>query len=155
MWCDITCDSQYLRPLLLSLVPPSCMVAPVRDLGNKFSSTTLNTSSSSLLKLPTVSFSNYTGMDIFQEPLLTTMMRWEEDPSQLTRIYPGTLLCPLQDSLLLTMKRWNAIATWSLTTTSTSPLWLCLMRTNRRGPFVSAKRLTSRTTQGPNATASM
>ena len=41
------------------------MVAPVRDLGNKFSSTTSNTSSSSLLKLPTVSFSNYTEMDIF------------------------------------------------------------------------------------------
>ena len=41
------------------------MVAPVRDLGNKFSSTTSNTSSSSLLKLPTVAFSNYTGMDIF------------------------------------------------------------------------------------------
>jgi len=41
------------------------MVAPIRDLGNKFSSTMSNTSSSSLLKLPTVSFSNYTGMDIF------------------------------------------------------------------------------------------
>ena len=41
------------------------MVAPIRDLVNKFSSTTSNTSSSSLLKLPTVSFSNYTGMDIF------------------------------------------------------------------------------------------
>ena len=49
----------------LSLVPPSCMVVPIRDLGNKFSSTTSNTSSSSLLKLPTVSFSNYIGMDIF------------------------------------------------------------------------------------------
>ena len=41
------------------------MVVPIRDLGNKFSSTMSNISSSSFLKLPTVSFSNYTGMDIF------------------------------------------------------------------------------------------
>ena len=41
------------------------MVAPVRDLGNKFSSTTSNMSSSSLLNLPTVSSISNTGMDIF------------------------------------------------------------------------------------------
>ena len=49
----------------LPLVPPSCMVAPVRDLGNTSSSTTSNTSSSSLLNLPTVPFKSITGMDIF------------------------------------------------------------------------------------------
>ena len=53
---------------LLSLVPPSCMVAPVRDLGNKFTSTTSNTIPTQTFVLLTVSFSNNTGMDIFTGP---------------------------------------------------------------------------------------
>ena len=40
-------------------------VAPIRDLGNISSSTTSNTSSSSLLNLPTVSFRSNIEMDIF------------------------------------------------------------------------------------------
>ena len=50
---------------LLSLVPPSCMVAPIRDLRNKFflsSSTIMH--SQQPLNLPTVLPSTYTGMDI-------------------------------------------------------------------------------------------
>ena len=62
---EVSITSHMIVPSFLSLVPPSCMVVPVRDLGNKFSSTTSNTSSSSLFKLLTVSFSNYTEMDIF------------------------------------------------------------------------------------------
>ena len=56
------------RPSLLSLVPPSCMVVPVRDLGNKFSSTMSNMSSKSSFKLPTVSSTSNTEMDIFSGP---------------------------------------------------------------------------------------
>ena len=52
-----------LQPFL-SLVPPSCMVAPVRDLGNKFFSSTTITHSHQPLNLPTVFPSTYTGMDI-------------------------------------------------------------------------------------------
>ena len=52
------------QPSLLSLVLPSCMVAPVRDLGNKFSFTTSNTSSTLTFELPTVYTASSTGMDI-------------------------------------------------------------------------------------------
>ena len=44
------------------------MVASVRDLENKFSSTTSNTSSKITFKLPTVSFTSNTGMDILSGP---------------------------------------------------------------------------------------
>ena len=53
---------------LLSLVPPSCMVASVRDLGNKFTSFSSNTIPLPTFELPTISHSNNTGMDIFAEP---------------------------------------------------------------------------------------
>ena len=50
---------------LLSLVPPSCMVVPIRDLENKFflSSSTIMYSQQPL-NLPTVLPSMYTGIDI-------------------------------------------------------------------------------------------
>ena len=44
------------------------MVAPVRDLGNKFSSTTSNTSPTLTFELPTVSFTSNTGMDFLSGP---------------------------------------------------------------------------------------
>ena len=50
---------------LLSLVPPSCMVVPVRDLGNKFTSFSSNTIPLQIFELLTVSHSNNTGMDFF------------------------------------------------------------------------------------------
>jgi len=50
---------------LLSLVPPSCMVAPIRDLGNKFTSFSSNTIPLQTFELPTVSHSNNTEIDIF------------------------------------------------------------------------------------------
>ena len=53
--------------LLLSLVPPSCMVVPVRDLENKFTFFSSNTILLQTFELPTVSHSNNTGMDIFAE----------------------------------------------------------------------------------------
>ena len=46
-------------------VPPSCMVAPVRDLGNKSVFSPSNTHSQQNFQLPTVFSSNYTGMDKF------------------------------------------------------------------------------------------
>ena len=51
-------------PPLLSLVPPSCMVVPIRDLGNKFIFFSLNIHLQQDLQLPTVFPSNHTGMDI-------------------------------------------------------------------------------------------
>ena len=50
---------------LLPLVPPSCMVVPIRDLGNKFTSFSSNTIPLQTFELPTVSYSNNTGMEIF------------------------------------------------------------------------------------------
>jgi len=50
---------------LLSLVPPSCIVVPVRDLGNKFTSFSSNMIPLQIFELPTVSHSNNTGMDFF------------------------------------------------------------------------------------------
>ena len=53
---------------LLSLIPPSCMVVPIRDLGNKFVFFSLNMHSQQSFQLPTVFLSKYTGMDnIFTE----------------------------------------------------------------------------------------
>ena len=54
-------DQQFL----LSLEPPSCMVVPVRDLGNKFFSSSAITHSQqdSDSTLPTVLPINHTGMD--------------------------------------------------------------------------------------------
>ena len=49
---------------LLSLVPPSCMVAPIRDLGNKFFSSFSNIHSQQAFDLPTVSSSINIRMDI-------------------------------------------------------------------------------------------
>ena len=54
---------------LLSLLPPSCMIAPIRDLVNiqfplQFSAIQPHKSSTAL-KLPTVFHSNNAGMDIF------------------------------------------------------------------------------------------
>ena len=57
-------EDSYLRHPFLSLAPPSCMVAPVRDLGNKFFSSATITHSHQPLNLPTVFPSTYTGMDI-------------------------------------------------------------------------------------------
>ena len=55
---------------LLSLVPSSCMIVPVRDLGNKFFSSSSNMHSqqvfnSQVLELPTVFHSNNAGINIF------------------------------------------------------------------------------------------
>ena len=50
----------------LSLVPPSCMVAPVRELRNIFTSSFTNTSSTRNYRLPTVYQANDTGMDILK-----------------------------------------------------------------------------------------
>jgi len=44
------------------------MVVPIRDLGNKFTSTTSNTIPTQTFELPTVSYSNNTGMNIFAGP---------------------------------------------------------------------------------------
>ena len=49
---------------LLSLVPPSCIIVPVRDLGNKFFSSFSNTHSQQAFDLPTVSSLINIGMDI-------------------------------------------------------------------------------------------
>jgi len=49
---------------LLSLVPPSCMVVPIRDLGNKFIFFSSNTHLQQDLQLPTVFPSNCTEMNI-------------------------------------------------------------------------------------------
>ena len=51
------------RPLL-SLEPPSCMVVPIRDIGNKFFLSSANTNSQQTMTLPTVSLSTNTGMDL-------------------------------------------------------------------------------------------
>ena len=53
----------HLNPL--SLVPPSCIVVPVRDLGNNFfiSSTNTYSQQDSDSTLPTVFLVNHTGMD--------------------------------------------------------------------------------------------
>ena len=53
---------------LLSLVPPSCMVVPIRDLGDKFTSFSSNTILLPTFELLTVSHSNNTRMDIFAGP---------------------------------------------------------------------------------------
>ena len=53
---------------LLSLVPPSYMIAPIRDLGNKFSFTMTNTSPTLTFELPTVSSTSYTGIDLPSGP---------------------------------------------------------------------------------------
>ena len=50
---------------LLSLVPLSCIVVPVRDLGNKFTSFSSNMIPLQIFELPTVFHSNNTGMDFF------------------------------------------------------------------------------------------
>ena len=52
-------------PSLLSLVPPSYIVVPIRDLENKFTSFSSNTIPLPIFELPTVSHSNNTGIDIF------------------------------------------------------------------------------------------
>ena len=44
------------------------MVVPIRDLGNKFTSTTSNTSPMLTFELPTVSFASNTGMDFLSGP---------------------------------------------------------------------------------------
>jgi len=44
------------------------MVAPIKDLGNKFTSTTSNMSPTQTFQLSTVSFPNNTGMDFFAGP---------------------------------------------------------------------------------------
>ena len=62
--------SYTLASPLLSLVPPSCMVASVRDLGNKFSFTMTNMSPAFTSKLPTVSSMNHIEMDFPTGPLL-------------------------------------------------------------------------------------
>ena len=49
---------------LFSLVLLSCMVAPIRDFGNKFFSSSLNTHSQQTFYLPTVSSSINIGIDI-------------------------------------------------------------------------------------------
>jgi len=48
----------------LSLVPLSCIVVPIRDLGNKFFSSATITHSHQPLNLPTVFPSTYIGMNI-------------------------------------------------------------------------------------------
>ena len=48
---------------LLSLEPPSCMVAPVRDTGNKFFLSSANTNLQQTMALPTVSLPTNMGMD--------------------------------------------------------------------------------------------
>ena len=53
---------------LLSLVPPSCMIVLIRDLGNKFSFTITNKSPTLTFELLTVSSTSYTGMDLPSEP---------------------------------------------------------------------------------------
>ena len=54
---------------LLFLVPLSCMVAPIRDLGNKSVFSPSNTHSQQSFQLPTVFLSNYIEMDkFFAEP---------------------------------------------------------------------------------------
>ena len=55
-------------PTLLSLVPPSYMVVSIRDLGNKFSFTMTNTPPTLNFKLPTVSSTSNTGMDLSSRP---------------------------------------------------------------------------------------
>jgi len=47
----------------LSLVPPSCMVAPMRDLGNKLFSFSFNMHFQQSSQLPTVFLTNCIGMD--------------------------------------------------------------------------------------------
>jgi len=49
---------------LLSLVPPSCMVVPIRDFGNKFFLSSPNTHSQQTFDLPTVASSINIGIDI-------------------------------------------------------------------------------------------
>jgi len=44
------------------------MVAPIRDLGNKFTSTTLNTIPTQTFELPTMSYSNNIEINIFARP---------------------------------------------------------------------------------------
>ena len=55
--------------MLFSLLPPSCIVVPTRELANKHFSTASISSSNMILtqtfELPTVSFSSNIGMDIF------------------------------------------------------------------------------------------
>ena len=58
-WLQVTGAS------LLSFVPPSCMVAPVRDLGNKSVFFSSNTHSLQSFQLPTVFLSNHTEIDQF------------------------------------------------------------------------------------------
>ena len=53
---------------LLFLVLLSCIIAPIRDLGNKFTSFSSNTISLPTFELPTVSHSNNIRMDIFAGP---------------------------------------------------------------------------------------
>ena len=59
------CPKLYQRSFHLSLVLPSCMVVPVRDLGNKSVFSSSNTHFQQSFQLPTVSSSNYTGIDKF------------------------------------------------------------------------------------------
>jgi len=60
--------NQLMVNILLSLIPPSSMIAPIRDLGNKFTSTTSNTSLTLTFELPTVFFPSNIGMDFFVGP---------------------------------------------------------------------------------------
>ena len=53
---------------LLFLVPPSCIIVPIRDLGNKFSFTMTNTSPILTFELPTVFSTSYTGIDLLSGP---------------------------------------------------------------------------------------
>jgi len=54
----------YVLNTLLFLVPPSCMVAPVRDLNKFFLSFSTITHSQQPLNLPTVLPSTYSGIGI-------------------------------------------------------------------------------------------
>jgi len=64
----VVCSALYFvvfPTTLLSLVPPSCMVAPIRDLGNKYVFFSSNMHSLQSFQLPTVFSSNHTGIDQF------------------------------------------------------------------------------------------
>ena len=65
-------QGRLMATSLLSLLPPSCMVVLIGELANKhfFTSkiSSTNTIPTQTFILPTVSFSNNTGMNIFAEP---------------------------------------------------------------------------------------